>query len=165
MTHLTLTPKNLTGTVTVPPSKSMAHRAVICASLATGRSTIKNIQLSDDIIATIEGMRSFGAVISYNHKALTIDGAPFGEIFQSRTIDCNESGSTLRFLIPLATLFAGETQFIGRGQLGKRPLEPYQELFTDQSLPYHLVGPKDLHLSVKGPLTPGIYEMRGDQTR
>ena len=59
MTNLTLTPNALNGTVTVPPSKSMAHRAVICASLAAGRSTIKNIQLSDDILATIEGMRSF----------------------------------------------------------------------------------------------------------
>ncbi|MFL2132785.1 3-phosphoshikimate 1-carboxyvinyltransferase [Desemzia sp. FAM 24101] len=162
MTNLTLTPKKLTGAVTVPPSKSMAHRAVICASLASGRSTIKNIQLSDDIIATIEGMRSFGAVISYDHQTLTIDGAGFGTASQSRTIDCNESGSTLRFLIPLATLFAGETHFVGKGQLGKRPLEPYQELFANQSLPYHLADSKNLHLSVKGPLTPGIYEMRGD---
>ena len=162
MTNLTLTPTTLNGTVIVPPSKSMAHRAVICASLAAGRSTIKNIQLSDDILATIEGMRSFGAIISYDDQTLTIDGIRNGAAKESRTINCNESGSTLRFLIPLATLFTGETHFIGQGHLGKRPLEPYQELFDAQSLHYNQATTENLQLSVAGPLTPGIYEMRGD---
>ena len=162
MTNLTLTPTTLNGTVIVPPSKSMAHRAVICASLAAGRSTIKNIQLSDDILATIEGMRSFGAIISYDDQTLTIDGIRNGAAQESRTINCNESGSTLRFLIPLATLFTGETHFIGQGHLGKRPLEPYQELFEAQSLHYKQAATENLQLSVAGPLTSGIYEMRGD---
>lgn len=163
MTNLTLSPQKLRGSVTVPPSKSMAHRAVICASLAAGHSTIQNVQLSEDIIATIEGMRSFGAVISYDDQTLTVDGAALGSSQDSsRTIDCNESGSTLRFLIPLATLFAGKTQFIGRGQLGKRPLEPYQELFESQSLHYHQADSEALELTVEGALTPGVYEMRGD---
>lgn len=162
MTNLTLTPNALNGTVIVPPSKSMAHRAVICASLAAGRSTIKNIQLSDDILATIEGMRSFGAIISYDDQTLTIDGIRNGAAKESRTINCNESGSTLRFLIPLATLFTGETHFIGQGHLGKRPLEPYQELFDAQSLHYNQATTENLQLSVAGPLTSGIYEMRGD---
>ncbi|MDN5372198.1 MAG: 3-phosphoshikimate 1-carboxyvinyltransferase [Carnobacterium sp.] len=162
MTNLTLTPNALNGTVIVPPSKSMAHRAVICASLAAGRSTIKNIQLSDDILATIEGMRSFGAIISYDDQTLTIDGIRNGAAKESRIINCNESGSTLRFLIPLATLFTGETHFIGQGHLGKRPLEPYQELFDAQSLHYNQATTENLQLSVAGPLTPGIYEMRGD---
>lgn len=162
MTNLTLTPNALNGTVIVPPSKSMAHRAVICASLAAGRSTIKNIQLSDDILATIEGMRSFGAIISYDDQTLTIDGIRNGAAKESRTINCNESGSTLRFLIPLATMFTGETHFIGQGHLGKRPLEPYQELFDAQSLHYNQATTENLQLSVAGPLTPGIYEMRGD---
>ncbi|MGY0402296.1 3-phosphoshikimate 1-carboxyvinyltransferase [Carnobacterium jeotgali] len=162
MTNLTLTPKILNGTVIVPPSKSMAHRAVICASLAAGRSTINNIQLSDDMLATIDGMRSFGAIISYDDKTLTIDGIRNGSAKEIRTINCNESGSTLRFLIPLATVFTGETHFIGQGQLGKRPLEPYQELFDAQSLHYNQATTENLQLSVAGPLTPGIYEMRGD---
>ncbi|WP_035051116.1 3-phosphoshikimate 1-carboxyvinyltransferase [Carnobacterium pleistocenium] len=162
MTHLTLIPEKIKGTVTVPPSKSMAHRAVICASLAKGRSMITNIQLSDDMIATIAGMRSFGAVISYNDRTLTIEGVGNGSVQEKRIVDCNESGSTLRFLIPLATLFKGKTHFIGQGQLGKRPLEPYQELFDAQSLHYQLAATQNLQLSVEGPLTPGIYEMRGD---
>lgn len=162
MTNLTLTPKTLSGTVIVPPSKSMAHRAVICASLAAGRSTINNIQLSDDMLATIEGMRSFGAIISYDDQTLTIDGIHNGSAKKIRTINCNESGSTLRFLIPLATLFTGETHFIGQGHLGKRPLDPYQELFDAQSLHYNQAATENLQLSVAGPLTPGIYEMRGD---
>lgn len=162
MTNLTLAPGKIKGSVIAPPSKSMAHRAVICASLAQGRSIIKNIQLSDDIIATMEGMRSFGAVISYENQILTIDGVGSQPAKEVRTIDCNESGSTLRFLIPLATLFTGETTFVGRGHLGKRPLEPYQEIFNQQSLPYHQKETEELHLTVQGALTPGLYEMRGD---
>ena len=162
MTNLTLTPKTLNGTVIVPPSKSMAHRAVICASLAAGRSTIKNIQLSDDILATIVGMRTFGAVISYENQTLTIDGISIGSAKESRTINCNESGSTLRFLIPLATLFTGKTHFTGQGQLGKRPLEPFKELFETHSLHFHQESSETLQLTIKGNLTPGLYEMRGD---
>lgn len=162
MTNLKLHPKKLNGAVTVPPSKSMAHRAVICASLADGRSVISNIQLSDDIKATIEGMRAFGAVILHDGDTLTIDGIGTGITRRSQEINCNESGSTLRFLVPLATLFEGETRFVGKGKLGQRPLEPYQEMFENQSLRYEPAPTELLDLTIEGRLKPGVYEMAGD---
>ncbi|MFJ1627099.1 3-phosphoshikimate 1-carboxyvinyltransferase [Marinilactibacillus psychrotolerans] len=162
MTTLKVIPKKLNGIVTVPPSKSMAHRAVICASLADGRSVISNIQLSDDIKATIEGMRAFGAVILHDGDTLTIDGVGLGTSRRSQKIDCNESGSTLRFLVPLATLFEGETRFTGKGKLGQRPLKTYQEIFEHQSLRYESAPTDLLDLTIEGHLKPGVYEMAGD---
>ncbi|WP_208560707.1 3-phosphoshikimate 1-carboxyvinyltransferase [Marinilactibacillus kalidii] len=162
MTQLTITPKKVTGTVTVPPSKSMAHRAVICASLAEGRSVIQNIQLSDDMIATIEGMRGFGAVIEHVDNQLIVEGCGPKVSRVTSEIDCNESGSTLRFLVPLATLFEGPTHFTGRGKLGQRPLDTYQDMFKRQSLRYETGQSEQLDLTVEGRLSPGTYEMRGD---
>lgn len=155
-------PSKLIGEVTVPPSKSMAHRAVICASLANGRSVIKNIQLSDDIRATIDGMRAFGAVILQEEDTLIIDGVGSETKRRSHEIDCNESGSTLRFFVPLATLFEGETRFIGRGKLGQRPLDTYQEIFEEQGLYYEAEDTEKLDLTVEGRLKPGEYYMPGD---
>ncbi|WP_225744600.1 3-phosphoshikimate 1-carboxyvinyltransferase [Marinilactibacillus sp. Marseille-P9653] len=155
-------PNKLKGTVTVPPSKSMAHRAVICAGLATGQSVIRNIQLSDDIIATMEGMRAFGATIEQAGNTLTIDGCGLETARTSQEIDCNESGSTLRFFVPLATLFEGPTHFVGRGKLGQRPLDTYRELFSLQNLRYESGSSENLDLTIEGQLSSGNYEMRGD---
>ena len=105
MTKIKISPKKLSGEVIVPPSKSMAHRAVICAALADGVSTIGNIDLSDDIIATMEAMKSLGAKIEQkDDKSFIIDGrGVFKENSnEMKTIDCNESGSTLRFLVPIS---------------------------------------------------------------
>ena len=111
----------LEGKVKIPPSKSMAHRGIICASLSSGVSVIDNIDYSDDINATIDAMVSLGAVIDKNEDKLTITGAFHKDAKRNaaRTIDCNESGSTLRFLVPISLLFDGMTKFIGRGNLGQ----------------------------------------------
>ncbi|OJF97119.1 3-phosphoshikimate 1-carboxyvinyltransferase [Alkalibacterium sp. 20] len=162
MTDLGIEPVKLTGPVTVPPSKSLAHRAIICASLAKGRSEIKNIQYSDDITATIEGMQTLGAVIQKYEGSLSIEGIKDYAFTQGRTINCNESGSTLRFLIPLATLFEGETHFTGQGKLGTRPLATYQAIFEKQGLRYNSSNAGELDLTVEGSLQPGAYEVRGD---
>lgn len=162
MTDLKLEPVKLKGSVTVPPSKSLAHRAIICASLAEGRSKIRNIQYSEDILATITGMRAFGAVIQTEEDTVIIDGIPDYSSAEGRTINCNESGSTLRFLIPLATLFEGKTRFTGQGKLGTRPLDTYEEIFSKQGLHYRPSNTDELDLTVEGSLRPGIYDVRGD---
>lgn len=171
MTQLEITPRKLEGSVSVPPSKSLAHRAIICAALAEGTSTISNIQFSDDIKATIAGMRAFGAEITESENSLSIKGvglnasrqAAEGAPAQSvRNIDCNESGSTLRFLVPVATLFSGKTRFTGQGKLGQRPLTPFQELFSRQGLDYDLLGTDPLDLLISGQLKPDTVELRGD---
>lgn len=166
MTDLIIKPTKLKGTVNVPPSKSMAHRAIISACLAEGKSVIRNIDLSDDIIATIEGMKAFGSTIDTfddgARKRLEIEGAPLNQASENRLIDANESGSTLRFFIPIATLFKGETRFIGRGQLGARPLDTFEKIFKAQGLLYKPSGTSKLDLTVEGPLTAGRYEMPGN---
>ena len=165
MGNYKIKPNKLKGEVKIPPSKSMAHRAVICASLSNGRSIINNIDFSDDIVATIEGMQAFGAKINKKHKCVEIEGI-FSEnnlvkMKENREIDCNESGSTLRFLVPIGNLFEGENHFIGRGNLGKRPLDIFYEIFDKQNIEY-TYKEKELDLRVKGKLKPDVFNIRGD---
>lgn len=166
MTDLLIKPTKLKGTIHITPSKSMAHRAIISACLAEGESIIDNIELSDDIIATIEGMRTFGAEITIldvgNRKRLVIKGIHSNRSNNHRLIDANESGSTLRFFIPIATLFEGETRFIGRGQLGVRPLTTYEDIFNMQGLLFQPSGTDQLDLRISGSLKAGRYEMAGN---
>ena len=95
-----ITPHQLSGGIAVPPSKSMAHRAIICASLAQGRSVITNIEYSKDIEATIGAMKSLGTMIFEHEDYLEIDGTTTFMKNQCE-INCFESGSTLRFMVPL----------------------------------------------------------------
>lgn len=166
MTDLIITPTKLKGTVNITPSKSMAHRAVISACLADGESIIENIELSDDIQATIEGMEAFGASIQIEdagkRKRLIVQGIGENPTTSDRVIDANESGSTLRFMIPIATLFDGETRFVGRGKLGIRPLDTFEKMFLDQGLRFEPSGTEKLDLKVAGHLQPGTYEMAGN---
>lgn len=139
MTKIKISPRKLSGEVIVPPSKSMAHRAVICAALADGVSTIGNIDLSDDIVATMEAMKSLGAKIEQkDDKSFIIDGrGVFKENSNEiKIIDCNESGSTLRFLVPISIAKQNKIKFIGRGNLGKRPLDIYYNIFDKQGIEY-----------------------------
>lgn len=153
----------LKGVVKVPPSKSMAHRAIICAALGSGVSIVENIDYSDDINATIDGMVSLGAIIEKDNDKLTIRGAFHNESNKDtvRVIDCNESGSTLRFLVPIALLFSGMTKFVGRGNLGKRPLDTYYDIFKEQGIKYSNLDGK-LNLLVKGSLSNGEYSLPGN---
>ena len=93
-------PCALRGTVTAPPSKSMAHRMLICAALAEGESVVRPIELSEDILATSDGLRALGAGIRAEGDVLAVTGCRPAEA-GSAVIPCRESGSTLRFLLPL----------------------------------------------------------------
>ena len=160
-----INPGKLKGKVKIPPSKSMAHRAVICAALGNGISKIRNIDYSDDIIATINAMRALGAVIEEKEGYLEIKGLNYPENYVNReyerVVDCNESGSTLRFIVPISLAFEGVTRFVGRGNLGKRPLDTYYDIFDKQGIEYTYK--KDvLDLVVKGLLKPGEFEVKGN---
>jgi len=158
-------PSKLTGEVKIPPSKSMAHRAIICASLSDGISNITNIDYSDDIIATIEAMKSLGAIIKKKDDNLEIIGIKSKNNTQNpeneRIIDCNESGSTLRFLVPIASIFEGKNRFIGKGNLGKRPLDTYYNIFDKQGIKYSY---KEgiLDLVTEGKLKSGEFKVKGN---
>lgn len=160
-------PRKLSGEVKIPPSKSMAHRAVICAALGDGISKVTNIDYSDDIIATIEAMSSLGAKITRREDYLEVYGIKSAENIKAnelkseRTIDCNESGSTLRFLVPIAALFDGVNRFVGRGNLGKRPLDTFYNIFDEQGIKYSY---KEgiLDLKTEGKLKAGEFKVKGN---
>lgn len=162
MTSIKIKSKKLEGTVAVPPSKSMAHRAVICASLAKGESIISNIDLSDDIIATMEAMKSLGAEIEkIDAKTYKINGNKTFESLHETVIDCNESGSTLRFLVPLSIAKENTVKFIGKGNLGKRPLDIYYDIFSRQGIKYSYEN-DILNLNISGQIKGEIFNILGN---
>jgi len=157
--NVKIIPESLNGRVKIPPSKSLSHRAIIAASLGNGVSVIENVVLSQDIKSTIEGMKTLGADIEINENTLRIKGRyPLKPI--SDKIDCKESGSTLRFLIPLALLTNKEITFHGSGGLVSRPINSYVEILNSQSIKYKYYN--ELPLIVEGNIKPDIFKLRGD---
>ena len=153
----------LKGTVNIPPSKSLSHRAIIAASLCEGESIIENIILSDDIKATINAMRSFGVEIEEmkgERYKLIIHGKSKLKL-NNNIIDCFESGSTLRFLIPFFTFLNEEVIFTGKNKLIERPLDPYYKIFDKQNINYEN-NSGNLPLKISGELKAGKYEIDGD---
>lgn len=156
--NLKITPAPLSGSLIVPASKSMSHRMVLAAALAEGESVISNLSLSEDIEATLSAAGQLGAQCSIPCEGkVVIEGGqrlPAG----NPLFDCGESGSTLRFLIPIALARCGDSSFTGRGRLMERPLTPYFDLFREKRIQYQL---KDGLLTIKGRLTGGVYPLSG----
>ena len=153
----------LTGEVTPPPSKSILHRYIIASSLAKGISKIENISYSDDIIATIEAMEKLGAKIEKKDNYLLIDGSKTFDkkyLNNNAEIDCNESGSTLRFLFPLSIVKKNKISFKGKGKLFKRPLNSYFENFDKYKIKYSYINENEILLD--GELKSGEYEIDGN---
>ena len=175
-------------TITVPPSKSIAHRAVICASLAAGESRISPISLSEDVKATCRCMEALGAVIRFEQReekegkavaddagmgALIVQGSKGRDVLPEEPLllDCGESGSTLRFLLPIVLLRQTKVRFAGSKRLMERPLGPYLEILkaNGASIEYienHIEG-EDVAgdgriLEAQGPILPGRYLLPGD---
>lgn len=144
------------GTIIVPPSKSMAHRALICAALASGKSEISNIYLSEDIKATIDGLKSLGALIEVNGDKITVKGIDFSKKIESGSFNANESGSTLRFIIPICSLISKHHVLYGTSKLISRPLDVYKDIFKSD-----LIIEKE-SVVVNGMLKAGDYTVKGD---
>lgn len=161
--NVTITPTLLKGKVNIPPSKSQTHRYLIAAALAEGESVIENVAYSQDVEATIRCLTELGAEFSKNGSTLTVHGVGAGAMSPMRRmahprLDCGESGSTLRFLIPVALVLCGGGVFTGSGRLMERPLQPYFDLFDEKGISYAL---KDGVLTISGLLTPGEYTLPG----
>ena len=156
----------LVGELSPPPSKSVLHRYIIASSLAKGVSKIENISFSEDIIATIEAMKKLGANIEQKENYLLIDGSDtFKNLNENIEIDCNESGSTLRFLFPLSIVeenkvLFNKVLFKGRGKLFKRPMTPYFENFEKYKIKHSYIDENKILL--EGKLKAGIYEIDGN---
>lgn len=162
---VTITPTKLSGRVIPPPSKSQTHRVLIAAALAKGESRIDNVALSQDIAATIRCLTALGAeFLPAGAEAFTVRGmganasSPLGRMALPR-LDCGESGSTLRFLIPVALAVRGGGVFTGRGRLMERPQTPYFDLFNEKGIFYEQ---KNGVLTIRGTLTPGEYRLPGN---
>ena len=151
----------LVGELSPPPSKSVLHRYIIASSLAKGISKIENISFSEDIVATIEAMKKLGAKIEQKENYLLIDGSDtFKNLNENIEIDCNESGSTLRFLFPLSIVKENKVLFKGRGKLFKRPMTPYFENFEKYKIKHSYIDENEILL--EGKLKAGIYEIDGN---
>lgn len=150
---------NNNKSIRIPSSKSVAHRNVICASLSSGLSIIENIDLSNDIEATISCMEALGAKINVINNKLYIEGIKDFNIKDNLIINCEESGSTLRFLIPIFALFDKEVVFKGKGRLLERPLDIYKEIFDKQGLLFSL---ENDGLHIKGPIKPDEFVINGN---
>ncbi|MCR5017069.1 MAG: 3-phosphoshikimate 1-carboxyvinyltransferase [Ruminococcus sp.] len=140
-----ISPSRLAGSVNIPASKSCAHRALICAALADGVSHISGVTFSKDIEATINAMTALGASFEADGDSITVRGVT--NIPSYADIDCNESGSTLRFVMPIASVLGTDSVFHGRGRLPERPIDIYKrELgrngvrFVTEYMPYELTG-------------------------
>ena len=146
------------GSITAPPSKSMAHRAVLCAALATGSSHITNLEFSKDISATLAAAGQLCARVTTGPADAVVEGlGRFAPL--TAPVDCCESGSTLRFLIPIASLTGQEVTFTGRGRLMERPQSVYETLYREQDLRFEQTS---AGLTVEGALTPGEYRLAGN---
>lgn len=158
--NVTITPTQLHGPITPPPSKSQAHRLIIAAALAPGESVLTHVAPSQDILATIRCMEALGASFTWSDTTLTVQGLAMNRPASSLPhLDCGESGSTLRFLIPIALAVAGGGVFTGQGRLMERPQKPYFDLFDAKGISYTLEGGV---LTVQGQLTPGGYPLPGN---
>lgn len=169
MANIKIIPSELNGKINIPPSKSLAHRAIISAGLSDGVSNIENIIFSEDIKATIRGMKSLGikihdisnySEVNVGRRTLKVEGKKELTLLNN-TIDCAESGSTLRFLIPIALRAEKEVTFTGRGKLVSRPLDVYYNIFKNQGINYKTSN-DELPLTVGGKINSGKFHVKGN---
>ena len=163
----TVLPGPLSGQLRIIPSKSASHRAVMLAALAGGETSLAPLALSRDVEATLSCAKALGLLDSWTltpcgdapgmTRAILQPGTSVPQGL--RTLDCGESGSTLRFFVPLALDGHGPVRFVGHGRLMQRPMDVYERLFVPRGVRWSLEGDT---LTVEGQLTGGEYALPGD---
>ena len=152
-----ITPKKLYGKLQAIPSKSQAHRLLICAAFADKQTIIHCPQTNEDINATAQCLISIGAQISYQNGSYIVE--PVSKIPQEATLDCYESGSTLRFLLPIVGALGIDATFNLAGRLPYRPLSPLWEQMEAKGC--RLSRPSDTTVRCQGKLIPGKFTIDG----
>ena len=153
-----ISPSRLCGEISAPPSKSYAHRLMICAALAEGESTIHGISESEDMLATLDCIAALGARYEKLGDTVKICGKT-GKTPEGAVLRCRESGSTLRFFIPIALLSGNDADFTGSERLFQRPLSVYSNICLGQGLPF---GVTESGITVAGPIEGGYFRVPGD---
>lgn len=156
---VSIQPGKARGIVAAPPSKSMAHRFLICAGISEGISHISGVDYNEDVLATLDCLRAMGASCDLNGDTVTIRGADLYHAKPAKTLQCRESGSTLRFFIPLALLSGSEVSFTGTEKLLSRPLNVYAQMCKERDLIFHQSSES---VQVRGKLMSGEFTIPGD---
>jgi len=149
--------KRPAGTIQLPPSKSLSHRALICAALAGGKR-VSNVVDNMDIDRTCDCLTALGASFVRSPGTVSFLTPPSAPQ-EGAVLDCGESGSTLRFFIPLAAVYGIPVKFTGQGRLLSRPMAPYVDCFTPNGV---TLEQSEVALTVSGKLTPGTFCLPGD---
>ncbi len=147
------------GEIVARSSKSYMHRALIGGALSSGETVIENIADSEDITATIECLKQIGARFKFSGNTLKIQGVPPEKTKNALSLFANESGSTLRFLIPVSLLYSDSVEFTGSKRLLERPQTVYEELFPRKNC---FIKRNENNITVGGSLTGGVYECKGN---
>ncbi len=147
------------GKMVAPPSKSMAHRLLIGAGLANGKSIIEGISSSEDMKATLDCLSAIGAKYEIKGEKVTITGADIRNIPEGAVFRCRESGSTLRFFIPICLLDGKTFTLTGSEKLLSRPLSVYEDIFKKQGITFEASPDK---IKVGGKLQSGTYKIKGN---
>ena len=149
-------PSALSGEVSIPPSKSAAHRALICAALSDGSSRITPYCTSKDIKATVSCLRALGMNIAEDEKGYILSS---GNITKGKTLNFNESGSTARFLLPIAAALGADITGVGEGRLPNRPMDTLTKLFREHGVE---ASSDNLPLTLKGKMSGGDFYLPGN---
>ncbi|MBQ9890946.1 MAG: 3-phosphoshikimate 1-carboxyvinyltransferase [Firmicutes bacterium] len=164
-----------TASAKLPPSKSVSHRLLIAAALAEGTSRIYNMARNKDIEATVRCLRRLGVAIDDSGDPVLVTGPADLSAYDGKELDCGESASTLRFLLPLFAQSGRRCIFTGRGRLMERPEDVYEEIYGKTGEFVRICGSELTEcfsqqirdsfpglISAKGPLEPGVFTVRGD---
>ena len=155
---ITIFPRKLAGNIRAIPSKSMAHRLLICAAFADAPTTMLCPDTNRDIEATVDCLNALGAVIIRTEDGYTV--IPAARIPKTAVLNCCESGSTLRFMLPVAGALGVDTTFLMEGRLPQRPLSPLWEEM--ERMGCRLSRPAENTVQCEGKLRPGSYTIPGD---
>ena len=155
---VTIYPSVASGRIRAIASKSVAHRMLICAAFANGKTVIQCEESNEDITATVSCLNSLGASIVRN--GIFYEVTPIEKLNKSAILPCNESGSTLRFLLPICACLDGDFTFEMRGRLPSRPLSPLKELLESSGV--ILTKKSENTLSVSGMLSSTSLEIAGN---
>lgn len=155
--RIAVKPCRLFGAACAPPSKSAAHRLLICAGLAKQKSVVRNLAFSNDVLATLDCLKAIGAKIRTDKTTAVIDGTE--KIVPHSPLDCRESGSTLRFFVPIALTSDKPFVFTGSKRLLERPLNVYKQICAERTLKFEV---RESSLELCGPLEAGRFKVPGN---